>query len=512
MKLLELPPYAELTTGELVRQTLKWQVVGLALLAGHVVLSKLSIVPFYPVGLLVLCWLYHKAPLAGLLVFFQWLIYQNWVLSILSVGMDYTTFTALQGSSFAALVLMAGISFSRLTSLKRWRHLNGRLLGAVKLALIMACVYAVYGATKAGITPTAVYFREATSLVLAVPIGLDVGRVWGFKTVGAGFLASAALSIAICLVEIAAPGPYYDLINAPNYTNLKYSKLESSSKDPTSTTTYRTGQDLAEANKSVFFNITGSDSNDKSFRFLGTVIHSISFGYILAGCAVISLSIGAGQWLWILVPLLVTIGVKGANLLFACSLLLWMAWYLTRSRNFLLTSGLIMMFGYVAFGLYFGLERGDYHVIGFMGGVKGLISNPIGHGLGTGGNFSMQGMQHVRWDVMQRFGVDFAVESAVGVLIYQMGIAAITVFAVVAYLLKEAPFGVNGPQRRDIALIGLATVTVNGIFQEEAYTSYACGLVTLLCAVIVANGYRAASTYVPNSQRLSAYLPNRVTA
>ena len=113
---------------------------------------------------------------------------------------------------------------------------------------------------------------------------------------------------------------------------------------------------------------------------------------------------------------------------------------------------------------------------------------------------------------LQRFGVDFAVESAVGVLIYQMGIAAITVFAVVAYLLKEAPFGVNGPQRRDIALIGLATVTVNGIFQEEAYTSYACGLFTLLCAVIVANGYRAASTYVPNSQRLSAYLPNRVTA
>jgi hypothetical protein len=279
MKLLELPPYAELSTAELVRQTLKWQCVGLAMLVGHVIMSKLSAVPFFPIALLVLGWLYYKAPLAGLLVFFQWLIYQNWVLSILSVGMDYSTFTMLQGSSFAALVLMAGISFTRLVSSKRWRHLDGRLLGAVKLALLMSCIYAVYGMTKAGITPTAVYFREATSLVLAVPIGLDVGRVWGYRTVGTGFLVSAALSIVISLVEISAPAPYYDLINAPNYTNLKYSKVGSSVKDPASINSVRTGKELAEANSAVFFNITGSETTSRSFRFIGTVIHPISYAY-----------------------------------------------------------------------------------------------------------------------------------------------------------------------------------------------------------------------------------------
>jgi hypothetical protein len=512
MKLLELPPYAELSTAELVRQTLKWQCVGLAMLVGHVIMSKLSAVPFFPIALLVLGWLYYKAPLAGLLVFFQWLIYQNWVLSILSVGMDYSTFTMLQGSSFAALVLMAGISFTRLVSSKRWRHLDGRLLGAVKLALLMSCIYAVYGMTKAGITPTAVYFREATSLVLAVPIGLDVGRVWGYRTVGTGFLVSAALSIVISLVEISAPAPYYDLINAPNYTNLKYSKVGSSVKDPASINSVRTGKELAEANSAVFFNITGSETTSRSFRFIGTVIHPISYAYILAGCAVIALSIGAGQWLWLLLPLLVTIGVKGANLQFACSLLLWMVWSLTRNRNFLLTSGFIMMVGYVAFGLYFGMDRGDFHVIGFMGGVHGLLANPIGHGLGMGGNFSPQAMMHIKWDSLQHFGADFAVESAVGVLIYQMGIASITVFAVIALLLKDAPCGVKGPQRRDICLIGLATVTVNGIFQEEAYTSYACGLFTLLCAVIVANGYRTASTYVPTCQNPALYLPHQIAA
>jgi hypothetical protein len=512
MKLLEVPPYPELTTGELVRQTLKWQVVGLALLAAHVVLSKLSIALFFPLGLLALGWRYHRAPLAGLLVFFQWLIYQNWVLSILSVGMDYTTFTMLQGSSFAALALMAIVSFARLASLKRWRHLNGRLLGAVKLALFMSCIYALYGMTKAGVTPTAVYFREATSLVLAVPIGLDVGRVWGYRTVGAGFLLSAALSIAISLVEIAAPTPYYEAINAANYTNLKYSKLGSSIKDPNSISTVRSARELAEFNSQVLFNVTGSESTLKSFRFLGTVIHSVSYGYILAGCAVVAMSIGAAQWLWILLPLLVMIGVKGANLLFACSLLLWLVWSVTRSRNFLLTSGFIMMVGYVGFGLYFGMDRGDFHVIGFLGGVKGLMANPIGHGLGMGGNFSPEAMRYINWEVLQHFGADFAVESAVGVLIYQMGIASITIFAVIVLLLRDAPFGDKGPQRRDIALIGLAAVTINGIFQEEAYTSYACGLFTLLSAVIVANGYRAATTWAANQQRLSAYLPRRVAA
>ena len=495
MRFAQLPPCCELNTGELIQQTLKWQCVGLVSLIFHVILCKLGVVVFFPVTVFALGWLFYRTSLGGLLVFFQWLIYQNWILSTLSVGMDYSTFTVLQGSSFAALVLLSGISFTRLTSSKRWRHLNGRLLGMVKLALLMASIYALYGMTKAGFTPAAVYFRATIALVLAVPIGLDVGRIWSYKTVGAGFLISAALSIGISLVEIAAPGPYYDLINAPNYLGMKYSQAQPSIKDHSASSIILTGRELAEANSTVLFNVTGSESDYKSFRFLGTPLHPISTGYLLAACALVAFSIGMGQWLCILLPLLVMIGVKGANLLFVCSLLLWLGWYVTRSRKFLLTSGLIMMVAYVAFGLSSGLERGDLHVIGFMGGVKGLLANPFGRGLGVGGNFSPLGTQHIRMDLVQRVGSDFALESAVGVLIFQMGLAAIAIFAVIGYLLKQAPFGVKGPERRDIILIALGTVTVNGIFQEEAYTTYACGFFTLLCAVIVANGYRTCATY-----------------
>jgi hypothetical protein len=61
MILAQLPPCCELKTSELVGQTLKWQVVGLALLATHVILTKLSLVTFFPIALFALGWLFYKA-------------------------------------------------------------------------------------------------------------------------------------------------------------------------------------------------------------------------------------------------------------------------------------------------------------------------------------------------------------------------------------------------------------------------------------------------------------------
>src|SRR5207248_6751948 len=141
--------------------------------------------------------------------------------------------------------------------------------------------------------------------------------------------------------------------------------MDWSVKDSTKLAFFSSGQDLANANRPVWFNITGSESNDTSFRFMGTIIHPISYAYILGGGAIVGLSVGMGQWLWIILPLLLLIGVKGASLLVVCSLLLWSVWCITRSGAFLAVSALAMTVGYIAFGLWFGLQRGDLHVIGF---------------------------------------------------------------------------------------------------------------------------------------------------
>jgi len=129
--------------------------------------------------------------------------------------------------------------------------------------------------------------------------------------------------------------------------------------------------------------------------------------------------------------------------------------------------------------------------------VHGFVSNPLGHGLGVGGNLSAStSLRASDWEKFQHAAsADFALESAVGVLLYQMGIAALAVIGVFFVLLKMAPFGRRVPRygivprRSDIMFIALMAIAANGIFQEEAY-SYAATMLTLLCGVLVVNGRR----------------------
>jgi hypothetical protein len=83
-------PYAEMPTGTAIRHALKWQVIGLVLLAYHVFLVKQS-VAFVVAMPLVLAVLYTNAPLAGSLVYFQLLIYQNIMIALGAVDMPAST-------------------------------------------------------------------------------------------------------------------------------------------------------------------------------------------------------------------------------------------------------------------------------------------------------------------------------------------------------------------------------------------------------------------------------------
>jgi hypothetical protein len=169
---------------------------------------------------------------------------------------------------------------------------------------------------------------------------------------------------------------------------------------------------------------------------------------------------------------------------------------------------------YTAYGIVTGLSVNDFHVLGFLGGVRGLMTNPVGHGIGVGGNLSANANAGFKWTGEGGFtsiGPDFALESAVGVLIYQMGLASVAVFAVFVALLRAAPIGFavvrNGvarmvTRRQDVLFLAMAMVVVNGIFQEEAYAPYAAGLLTLLCGIVVANGRRPSLIHSPAAGRL----------
>ncbi len=484
----QLQPYVEMPTGTAIRHALKWQVIGLVLLGYHVFLVKQSLA-FVVVMPILLAVLYNNAPLAGLLVYFQFLIYQNLVIALGAVDMPALNYTVLAGTNFLAITLMAAIGAGRLFR-PPWRNRVPGIMLAIILAVLLAGCYAAVGALRAGPTSAAIYFREFIGPACAAMVGLDIGRIWGFRTITIGLLISVILSLFVTLLELGMPADYYRWINAVDYQNLTASCcIDRKIFSPL---------DVIDQNITTWFNFTW-DSADlaaaTSSRFKSSLMNSVSYAYILALAGVAAISLRQYLWLIVLVPLLLAAGVKGAAILFIFSFCLWTILSTTGSAKFTLVSTLVLLTLYVVYGLSRGLELGDFHAIGFLGGWRGFLSNPLGHGLGVGGNLSEAAAKMPDWTGaggMQSAGADFGLESAVGVLIYQMGIGSLAVFAVFFCLLKAAPFLRHKPQGRDIWFLALATVIVNGVFQEEAYAPTAAGLIALVCAVVLMNARRQA--------------------
>ena len=163
---------------------------------------------------------------------------------------------------------------------------------------------------------------------------------------------------------------------------------------------------------------------------------------------------------------------------------------------------------YVVYGIRQSLAFDDYHALGFIGGWHGFLSNPLGRGLGVGAISSTA--LNTNWaNSIQKKRRRFCRRSAVGVLLYQMGIGALAIFAVFGSLLKAAPFLRRKPQGRDIWFLALATVLVDGMFQEEAYAPTAAGLISLICAIVVMNDRRQVASL---SSRASQLVPRSASA
>jgi hypothetical protein len=124
-----------------------------------------------------------------------------------------------------------------------------------------------------------------------------------------------------------------------------------------------------------------------------------------------------------------------------------------------------------------------------MGGINGFLRNPIGHGLGVGGNFS-NALVTVDWAEFPKTGADFGLESAVGVLLYQMGAAAFVLpllYWQAGRRLLEAP-ATDRP--RLLMVAALVFIFANGIFQEEAFAPAALGLISLFTGIVAAQPQR----------------------
>jgi hypothetical protein len=228
-------------------------------------------------------------------------------------------------------------------------------------------------------------------------------------------------------------------------------------------------------------------------RIFGPNMSPISFGYGVAFFILFLFSVG---WPWLAVsavPLLVLCSVKGALIM---TLFVGAGWISTRLLGPIVTLflGLLALVIYVIVAIRVGLQIGDYHVIGFMGGWNGFLQNPVGRGLGIGGNLS-DTFFSIDWSAAQQAGtVDGAVESATGVLLYQMGIFALAPLGFYFAMALKAwrLYASSGNLTQGLASFGVIVVLFNGFFQEEAlFAPPALGLLLCLTGLVIGNQIRS---------------------
>jgi hypothetical protein len=246
------------------------------------------------------------------------------------------------------------------------------------------------------------------------------------------------------------------------------------------------------------------------YRILGPNFHFISYAYALAFFSIVLLALGRPWFVLAAIPLLLVVGSKGA-LIFTILVAVGVV-VLPRLRGHapLQIYGAILGV-YVVAALLTGMQAQDYHVIGFIGGVKGFLTNPIGRGIGVGGNLSLD-MTTIDWSKSQYLGhTDVAVESAVGVLLYQMGVFGAMLAAGYVWIALKlwACHRRFGGRLYAAGCFAVLTVIANGIFQEEAmFAPLALGIVTGFAGLLLGRAYRdpasaGRSAERPSSQNLA---------
>lgn len=452
-----------------------WQCVGFTLLFAHlgfIVLLGSALIPF-AITLIFVTMLYFADSLAAFAVFLVFVLYQNLAISIVSGSLSPDLYRASQATAFALTLALTTAAGYRLWSLGR----NRRVLVWLGVAALVILAYTALGAVRSSPGSAAVYFRSSIVGLTGLLIGWDVGRSYGHRILGLCYLTTMALGVGAAVLEVTTPIFYYECINAARYYLLSVSASTS-----VVFVDLTRAQDVVLWLTNNFFNI--AEGSLQTVRFGGPNMHSVSYAYVMSVGAIVAISLGMYWFAIALLPLMFLIGVKGGVILLFSTTILSLTgrWF---GPKVLAVTGLVLGTAYVSFAIWFGLSVGDYHIIGLIGGVNGFISNPLGRGIGVGGNLSIDVTSTdttSQWDLNQLYGSDVALESAIGVLLYQMGVGGVAVGYIIWIAFASGARYIT--QRSNVLPLAVVVVTVNGLFQEEAFSPYAMGLLTMFAAVL----------------------------
>lgn len=413
-------------------------------------------------------------------------LYQNTVIAIFAplVGSN-DAFDMLRGTNFVLLVaataicvLAAVVHTGRLSpEARRW------LLASIAL-ITLVTMYLVLGAVRGNPRDAIVYFRNIVTPVACFLIGFLISTFYRTEMRRPIIaLGSGAILYGYC--ELLYGMEFLSLFHGDEYIQRRIVRqIETGHWERILHETGFVLRNLEDVMMTPLFNIPGiGDMLPKVFRLSGPNFHPISFAYALS---IISMwQVFRNRWLFVFLafPVLLVVGSKGALIALVAAVALKIALMMLPSRGAIaaLLAGALL---YIGAAIVYGRSVGDYHVLGLLAGIRDFTHNPLGVGLGFGGNLSGSIEDKVDWVRWQAQGIaDIPLESAIGVMMYQMGIAAFAFLIFLALLARKclSLYYMTGDPDGLFAFHVIVMITINAILQEEAFFSpLALGFALLL--------------------------------
>lgn len=419
------------------------------------------------------------------LIFFAFL-FQNALIAIIGgVAGTFDGVTIAKASNFLLCMCLWGMCFVMYLRLPADAD-EKALLRTMFVVLVLIGIYFIIGIARNG-AGAIIYLRNLIIPFACLHIALCAARYGGRVAHYPSWIA--AIFIAYCYLEMAFGADFLRLINVGQYMAASTEMVEAPAVG---------AQDAFSVS---LFNTWLFGDLGMVHRLHGPNLHPISGAYAIATLALLCVLQKRYIQLTLLLPLFVSAGSKGsiAYFLFTTGAI----WAVRRFNPRLVLMGALGLAAVYAIALFIvGRNGGDFHVIGLIGSVRGFLANPLGYGIGAGGNLSVN-YTIAQWQTFQHQGfTDVAVESAIGVLLYQMGVASLAVIAFYAYVGRF--FWKRYLANRDpvdaFGAFGTLFILTNSIFQEEALFAPLCIGLTWMFA--------AAGSYV--QQRYAA--PSRTSA
>lgn len=419
-------------------------------------------------------------------------MFQNMAIAFfIPLMLDGVGFDAVRGlnfiillTAFSTFTLAAFLHTNRLPhETRQWLLLTLAVIGLIIL-------YLGLGAVRGDIKDALIYFRNTLTPLASFAIGLSVASLYRVH-MGKILLWLGLAAVTYGYAELFFTFDFLALFNGDKYFYLRLAgQLESGHWDRVMEQTGFVLRGLEDIMTVPFLNMHFFDQwFPRVFRLSGPNIHPISYAYALAVISAYMLYSKRSWFLFLSIPLLLIIGSKGALVLLLCAICLKISTKLIGLRPSVIGMVLILT-AYIGAAIIYGKANGDYHVLGFLAGIRDFLRNPFGQGLGFGGNLSSTIKNVLNWTRAQHQGIaDIPVESALGVMLYQMGIAATFYFAMLIGIIR-ACYKLFMRTGSEIFLFGIAAITTiiaNSVLQEEAiYSPLALGLT--LCMVGISMG------------------------